>query len=410
MKSDWELRHLGDIAEIVMGQSPPGDSYNTDGIGLPLLNGPTEFGSRYPVPTQFTTAPTKVSRPGDVIFCVRGSTTGRMNTADQQYCLGRGVAAIRGATNEDTRLIHALLQSELPRLLAVVSGSTFPNLSRADLHGFEVLWPDLDHRRRIARVLGALDDKIEHSLLLNRRLVSWCSALFRQEIGEEADDWLCLGDVLETLETGSRPRGGVSAYTEGVPSIGAESIVGIGVFDFAKVKYVPEDYFLSMKRGVVQSGDVLLYKDGGRPGMFEPHVTLVGSGFPFDVMSINEHVYRLRTKPPYSQEFLYFWLRSKTATEEMRARGTGVAIPGLNSAAVKALAVPVVEENRLHELTGKLSPAISANLRNARTAHGLQTIRNLLLPKLVSGQIRVPESYDPDYVLGTVAEEAGAAF
>ena len=95
MMGEWKEGKLVDIAEIVMGQSPKGESCNQNGNGKPLLNGPTEFSAKHPVPIQFTDAPTKQCNTGDILFCVRGSTTGRMNWADREYVIGRGVAAIR---------------------------------------------------------------------------------------------------------------------------------------------------------------------------------------------------------------------------------------------------------------------------------------------------------------------------
>src|SRR5438105_2939787 len=91
----WKDGIFGDIAEIVMGQSPEGNTYNVSGQGVPLLNGPTEFTNRFPIIKQWTTSPTKLCKKGDILFCVRGSSTGRINIADKVYCLGRGVAAIR---------------------------------------------------------------------------------------------------------------------------------------------------------------------------------------------------------------------------------------------------------------------------------------------------------------------------
>ena len=94
----WREVTLGDVVEIVMGQSPPGDKVSGDN-GLALLNGPTEFGAEIPpgyLRCKFTNDARKYSQPGDFLFCVRGSTTGRMNFwADQEYAIGRGVAAIR---------------------------------------------------------------------------------------------------------------------------------------------------------------------------------------------------------------------------------------------------------------------------------------------------------------------------
>ncbi len=72
-------RRLAGPAEVVMGQFRPWACRNAEGLGIPLLNGPTEFGPHHPSPVQFTTDARKRARPGDVLFCVGGSTTGRMN-------------------------------------------------------------------------------------------------------------------------------------------------------------------------------------------------------------------------------------------------------------------------------------------------------------------------------------------
>ena len=77
------VKKLRDVAQVIMGTSPKGHTYNTAGEGIPLLNGPTEFGERHPDCTVFTNAPVKECGAGDLIFCVRGSTTGRMNWADK---------------------------------------------------------------------------------------------------------------------------------------------------------------------------------------------------------------------------------------------------------------------------------------------------------------------------------------
>lgn len=89
--SDWEVMAFGDFAEIIMGQSPDGSTYNQEGNGVALINGPTEFTEKHPVKIQWTIAPTKLCKEGDVLLCVRGSSTGRLNIANEEYCIGRGV-------------------------------------------------------------------------------------------------------------------------------------------------------------------------------------------------------------------------------------------------------------------------------------------------------------------------------
>lgn len=152
---------LGDIASIVMGQSPKGEQVNKRGVGLPLLNGPTEFGSNHPSPVQWAQCWTKEACTGDILFCVRGSTTGRMNWADRTYAIGRGLAAISPSDPALSYLVRAVLQSAVAELLAGSTGSTFPNVSRRDLASIRL--PDLgvSEAIRISRILQILDDKIE---------------------------------------------------------------------------------------------------------------------------------------------------------------------------------------------------------------------------------------------------------
>ena len=170
---------LGDVAEIVMGQSPPGKTVS-EFHGLALLNGPTEFGAHHPVPVQFTTDARKFADKGDLLFCVRGSTTGRMNWADQRYAIGRGVAAIRH--RHETTLqpfIRAVIEFALPELLTQATGSTFPNVSAHQLAA--IPYPNLDEekQRAIAHILGTLDDKIELNRRMNATLEGMARALFQ---------------------------------------------------------------------------------------------------------------------------------------------------------------------------------------------------------------------------------------
>jgi len=207
-----------------MGQSPPGSSYNSHGDGFPLLNGPTEFGPHHPAISVWTTEPTKICAVGDLLFCVRGSTTGRMNWADQRYCLGRGVAAIRGHSGaSDTRYCHYALMDGLPRLLAVATGSTFPSLSREQITRFSVVGHQLSVRQAITHVLGSLDDKIELNRRMNETLEGMARAIFkswfvdfdpvrakaegRQPTGMDAATAALFPDEFEESELGEVPKG-----------------------------------------------------------------------------------------------------------------------------------------------------------------------------------------------------------
>jgi len=168
---------IGKIATITMGTSPKGETYNNEGIGIPLLNGPTEFGSIYPTCTLFTTDSKRDCKKDDLIFCVRGSTTGRMNWADKQYSLGRGVCSIRGATPMDTKYIRYCIELKLGALLKLSGGATFPNLTGNDLSTFPI--PYSPHRHKIAAILSAYDDLIENNTQRIKILEEMAQALYR---------------------------------------------------------------------------------------------------------------------------------------------------------------------------------------------------------------------------------------
>lgn len=151
----WRWAKLGEVCKIEMGQSPPGDSYNGNKNGEPLLNGPSEFGEKYPVAVQWTTAPTKFAGDGDILFCVRGATTGRKNLADKRYCIGRGLAALRAKEGSSSNaFIWYLLDVVTERLLERAAGSTFINLPGAELEKFAIPFPPLSEQQRIAAILN----------------------------------------------------------------------------------------------------------------------------------------------------------------------------------------------------------------------------------------------------------------
>ncbi len=157
---DWEVKPSGQMAEITMGQSPIGISYNRKSIGVPLINGPTEFTKKHPIKIQWTTQPTKLCRNGDILLCVRGSSTGRMNISDDLYCIGRGIASIRAKLEVDLSFISFQLNSAIQTILTLTTGSTFPNIDGKTIRSIEFLLPSIEEQQAIAAVLSDIDSLI----------------------------------------------------------------------------------------------------------------------------------------------------------------------------------------------------------------------------------------------------------
>lgn len=391
--------------KIIMGQSPKGTTYNREGKGLPLLNGPTEFGLHHPVSTLFTTDSKRECEVGDLIFCVRGSTTGRMNWADKKYSLGRGVCSFRGGNRLETKYLRYCLEFKLEELLNFAGGGTFPNLTKDVLHDF--LIPYGESRLIIASILSVYDDLIENNTRRIQILEEMCQRIYREwfvdfrfpghekvklinsEMGKIPEGWeaITVGDVLESIESGSRPKGGIDPNEKGVPSIGAENILGLGQYEFEKEKYVSREFFENMRRGIVQDKDVLLYKDGAKIG----RKSIFRDGFPHEECCINEHAFILRTNSRCSQNYLFFYLDRNDVTQKIIGLNTNAAQPGINQPGVKGLSLLLPEKRLIDLFETHAEPLLSLLFNLAKKNKILRAKRDVLLPRLISGEIDVSE-------------------
>jgi type I restriction enzyme S subunit len=150
--SDWATLRLGDVAEVIMGQSPPGSTYNKSGAGVPFFQGKAEFGSKHPTVRQWTTAGTKFAKAGDVLMSVR-APVGPTNIADQDCAIGRGLAAIRAGSQLDQSYLIWYLKHVEASIQSRGKGTTFDAISGNDLRDTPVNLPPLDQQRRIVAVL-----------------------------------------------------------------------------------------------------------------------------------------------------------------------------------------------------------------------------------------------------------------
>ncbi len=250
-----------------------------------------------------------------------------------------------------------------------------------------IIWnlPPLPEQKAIAEVLSSLDDKIDLLTRQNKTLEDLAQAYFRKWFIEDAsEDWEVgkLGDIIETIESGSRPKGGIDPELKfGVPSIGAENINGIGNYDYSKTKFIPEKFFLSMKKGIVKNYDVLIYKDGayvGKKSMF-------GNGFPYDKCAINEHVFILRTNKKANQFYLYFLLEE----DELAQLNTNSAQPGLNKKSLLSMPITIPPIELVCKFESYAKSIFDKILSNSEQVFILSQLRDTLLPKLISGEIRV---------------------
>lgn len=136
----WEVGKLSDIANITMGQSPDGESYNENGEGTIFYQGSTDFGTRSPTIRVYTTAPTRFAKVNDILMSVR-APVGTLNIANTDCCIGRGLAALNSKTNSKSFLYCVMRNFQRQFELLDSIGTTFGSITKDDLFGLKVVIP-----------------------------------------------------------------------------------------------------------------------------------------------------------------------------------------------------------------------------------------------------------------------------
>ena len=198
-----------------------------------------------------------------------------------------------------------------------------------------------------------------------------------------------LKNILSELECGNRPKGGCNdSIKDGVPSIGAENIISIGKYDFSSEKYISKDYYLSLKKGIVKSNDVLLYKDGAGVGKS----SMAKNNFPYEECAVNSHVFILRTKENnLYQNYLYLTLQKEYIKKILIDLSMKAAQPGLNQPSVESVPIIIPSTDIIVKFNNIIDILFNKIFSNSNENKELTSLRDFLLPLLMNGQVGFKE-------------------
>ena len=397
---DWSVTTLEKEAELIMGQSPPSEVINADGQGLPFLQGNAEFGPAYPRAQYWCTQPAKQAEKGDILISVR-APVGALNKADQDYCIGRGLAAVRFKNTQPDFGWYAL-QHEVNQLQRVSQGSTFEAVNREELGKLTFLRPSESEQRKIAIILSSVDETIEQTQALIAQIGRAKQALldsitlrglpgrhlkFREikEIGPVAEGWemVRLKDIAERITSGS--RGWAEYYSdEGDIFLRITNLTRKSVNpDLSDIQRVSPPPSAEGTRTKVQAGDVLISitADLGVIGC-------IPSGFP-DAY-INQHIALVRLTPntalPY---WVASYLVSPTGQSQFRRLNDPGAKAGLNLESIRQLIVPLPpteEQQSISTLLASFDVALASEVEGLKQ---MQTVKKGLMQALLRGKKRV---------------------
>ena len=159
---DWAEGFLSDIADITMGQSPSGSSYNEDGMGTIFFQGRAEFGFRFPAIRLYTTEPKRMAFENDTLMSVR-APVGDLNVAHTDCCIGRGLAAIHSKNNHQSFVLYTMFS--LKKQLDVFNGegTVFGSINRNSLYDMPILIPPDNKIEKFEKIVAPMDAIIHNN-------------------------------------------------------------------------------------------------------------------------------------------------------------------------------------------------------------------------------------------------------
>jgi type I restriction enzyme S subunit len=157
LPAGWEHTILKDVCEIVLGQSPPSETYNTDGIGLPFFQGKAEFTTLNPIAAKWCSIPGKIAEQNDILLSVR-APVGDTNIADRRCCIGRGLAALRF---NHYKFLFYYMRSIEKELDKKGTGSTFKAISGEIVRNTNFPLPPLPEQHRIVAKIEELFSELD---------------------------------------------------------------------------------------------------------------------------------------------------------------------------------------------------------------------------------------------------------
>jgi type I restriction enzyme, S subunit len=426
MNSDWSQERLAAHVDLLTGFPFKSSDFTDAADGVRLLRGDNvgqgrlRWGGvkRWPHP-QVDGLDPYLLKEGDVVLAMdrpwidAGLKYAQVSRRDVPSLLVQRVARLRSGERLDQAYLRYVIGSpEFVRyVLSVQTGTAVPHISATQIGAFSFMLPPLIEQRRIAGVVGALDDKIE----VERRKRDGLDRLIRLEGGrlvrDGADKWILgrLGDHYSVSRGLSYSGAGlVDGHGAGLPLHNLNSVREGGGYKFEGIKHYAGQF---KDRHRVHPGDLVVANtEQGFDELLIAYPAIVPALFGSEGL-YSHHLHRVVPVDGthMSRYWLYVWLLNKGNHDLVAGYANGTTVNMLPVDALLDPVVPIPPVERVRALDHAIAPLVAAIEATHKETSTLASLRDALLPKLVSGAIRVPDSYDPDDALGTVADAAGVA-
>ena len=366
----WEVKKLGDVCEVIAGQSPEGKYYNNIEDGLPFYQGKKEFTDKYlGEPTTWTTNITKEAQKDDVLMSVR-APVGPINFSTQKICIGRGLAAIRAGKMIDKDFLFNFLLNHENKLIGNM-GAVFNSINKTQIENIKIPLPPLPIQKRIVAILDKAFENISKAKENAEKNLENSNEIFEsylQSVFEnKGDGWeeKTLNQISENLDGKRVPITKNVRNSGSIPYYGAS-----GVVDYVKEYLFDEELLL-----VSEDGANLLART------YPIAFSITGKTW------VNNHAHVLRFESTITQKFVELYLNSIKLDDFV----SGMAQPKLNQAMLNKIPIPlppiliqkviVAKSNSLSAETKQLSSIYEKKLSS------LEELKKSILQKAFNGEL-----------------------
>jgi len=364
----WEFVSINDIADVIMGQSPPSITYNDHGIGLPFFQGKTEFTDLHPIAEKWCSKPNKTAIQNDILLSVR-APVGATNIADRECCIGRGLAAVRYRHNH--KFIYYYLRLIAKELDKKGTGTTFRAISGDVIKETKFFLPPLNEQHRIVakieELFSSLDKGIESLKTAQQQLKIYRQAVLKWAFegkltNEDAKEdelpagWkrVKLGTVIEQPRYGTSKKCNYDFRGKGVLRI---PNISNGIIDASDLKFAEfnNDEVETYK---LKEGDLLTIRSNGS-------VELVGKCS--RITKKDEDYlfagYLIRLRPLKENALSKYLLHVLSSSElrlqiETKAKSTS-GVNNINSDELKSLVIPLCCISEQHAIVAEIESRLS---------------------------------------------------
>ena len=359
MKEGWSYKKLGEVCEVISGQSPEGKFYNTEGQGTPFYQGKKEFSSKYiGNPTTWTTVETKIAEKDDLLMSVR-APVGDINFATQRLCIGRGLAAIRTKEDIDKEYLFYFLVAQ-KSCIKGKEGVGFASINRKEIMDIDVQYPkDFSEQRSIVTRLDAAFSHIDALKANAEKQLNEARKLFQAELTEcmkpkEGWEEKTLGELATDMYRGSGIKR-EQVTKEGTPCVRYGEIYTTYNVAFDKcVSHTCEEMIPSPK--YFEHGDLLFAITGESVEDIGKTIAYLGQ----DKCLLGGDIICMKHKQ--NAKYLSYALSTPDAIRQKGIGKTKLKVVHTNASALKAINVPIPPLDTQQAIVSHLD-SLSSNIR-----------------------------------------------